>query len=84
MIPAWILIILQIIGAIPTIIKIIAAIIDMIRKLPTSAEREDAKLRLKNILQRVKKNRTVSAEDLSELHKLQCDLENRSGACKPE
>jgi len=62
----WILIIIQIISAIPSIIRIIKEILGLINKLP-KAERKAARGKLKTILKDVDKTKTVSDVQASEL-----------------
>lgn len=75
-----ILLILQLIGAIPSIIKTIMAIIDLIRGLKTDKEKHVAKARLGSIIQRIRDNKKVESDDIADLHSLMCDLEK--GECK--
>lgn len=76
--PLWIMIIFQIISNLPTIIKIIKMILDLIRKLPTQAERVDATTRLKSIMKDVKTAKGMNPDHVSRLHALLKDLEARA------
>lgn len=70
--------IFQILMQLPTIIKIIRQIIDLIRGLPRD-EQKEARERLRSVLLNVKKKKTVSTGDVDELSKLLADLEARTG-----
>lgn len=69
--------IIQLLMQLPTIIKIIRQIIDLIRGLPRG-EQAAARERLKSVLLNVKKKKTVSTSDVDELSKLLADLEART------
>lgn len=69
--------IFQILMQLPTIIKIIRQIIDLIRGLPRD-EQKEARERLRSVLLNVKKKKTVSTSDVDELSKLLADLEART------
>ncbi len=71
--------IIQILIQIPTIIKIIKQILDLIRGLPKGPEQDLARVRLKTILQNVKKKKTVSMADADSLARLLSDLEKHKG-----